>query len=170
MKLDKKNIYLFIGIVILALLSWNLTIKNTFDYKEQYDQLSPELILQKQKSLQQLKTQSILLDKGLTVRNIDTKSVQAVLFEVIESRKDAVTIVDYNNLLGYDTTNEKITYHQVELKGSYQELILCIDVLLQKMGSLQLKQLDFNTKNNFSTRTTSLRVKVILEERGVIKS
>jgi hypothetical protein len=169
MKLDKKNIYLIISILILALLSWNLTVKNTLDYKNQYDQLSPDLILQKQKDLQQLKTKNLLLNKGLASRDIDVKTVQTALFEVIENNAYEIKIVDYNNQIGFNTTNERVTYHQIELTGSYNELILSIDLLLQKMGSLKLKNIDFNSKRDFRTRKTSLNVKVILEERGFNK-
>lgn len=168
MKLDKKNMYLILGIIILALLSYNLTIKNTLNYKSDYDQLSPKLIVQKQQKIQNLKTKNILLDKGLVARNIDTKTVQTVLFEVLEKNGGSAKIIDYNNQIGYSSTNEQITYHQIELNGSYEDLILSIDILLQKMGSLKLQHLDFQSKKNFRTRKTTLSLKVILEERGII--
>ena len=168
MSLDKKNIYLIIGVLVLGIFSWNFTIKNTFNYKIQYDQLAPELILKNQEQLSQLQVKNRLLDKGLAERNINAKTVQTALFEVIADNDDAVKIADYNNQMGYNTVNERVTYHQIALKGDYNDLITTINALLQSMGNVQMLQLDYKTKQNFRTRKTSLTANVILEERQVL--
>ncbi len=160
MKLDKKNFLLIGAIVVVMFVSWQFTVKKTFEYKEQLNSISLDQLIEKQKKLKKLASQNRFLQKALQDKNITGSTIREVLFtNALES--ESLKIIDYNDNITIEKENATQQFYQITVTGNYKELIHLINVILTKCPNASLEHLEFlYRKKNYRSKE-KLEVEVV---------
>jgi hypothetical protein len=163
MKLERRNIFLLLAITFVGVLSYQLTIKNTFEYKASIDTLNFEQMQQKQEELLRLKRRQLTFEKRLDEKQVNRLGTEETLFKLLEGY-ESVKILDYDNEIFYEDNRNKKRYHQIQLKGSYKDLLSIIDRLLNNVPSLNIESLEQVYKQKSFNKVQGFNFKLIASE------
>ncbi|WP_124981832.1 hypothetical protein [Nonlabens xiamenensis] len=137
MKLDKRNIILIMIILVIIVISWQFTVKNTFAYHQELKTINIQGLKEKQRNLERLASQNRMIKTKLAENNISQKDLRTLLLQYTKEAQ-SLEIVNYNDEIVISGDLSIVKYHQLQLKGQYRELIQFIDQLLQDSSNTRL--------------------------------
>lgn len=167
----QKNIALIIGFVFTLFICYKLAIDKTIHQKQQFDNLSEEILLFKNapKQLSFLKQKEVYYNSLLTKYQLeDGSSIQNNLLKVINTYSNDNNLKVVSFLEPHTTTKNDLivkTYEFV-VEGGYNNINQLIFQLEQKTKFGEIINLHFDKKKNFRTGKFYLQAKVLLKSFG----
>lgn len=169
MSLKNRNIALFIGMLLLLWVSYNLSFSKTISLRKQYHTLLNEKeyydnVSQKFLNLKQQRHyyDSILRSKQIT----DIHSFQNNLLQIITSYSEAkgLKIIHFSNPHEFKTDNANIRTYTFTLKGTFKSINQLIYELEQHHKFGKIISVQFEKKKNFITNTQQLECVILLQQ------
>lgn len=167
MSKKQKNIVLIIGFVLALFICYKLAINKTIHQKQQFDNLSKEILLFKNtpKQLSLLKQKEVYYDSLLTKYQLDGSSIQNNLLKVINTFSNDNNLKVVSFLEPHTVTKNDLivkTYEFV-VEGTYNDINQLIFQLEQKTKFGEIINLHFEKKKNFRTGRFYLQAKILLK-------
>ncbi len=163
MKLSKKNIYLILVILLVAIIAYQFAIKNTLEYKTELKTLNLQGQKLKEQELLKLSTQSKRLKLALQEKQISDKELRELIFEQTESNPN-VRLFDFNESITKIHNGITYRYFEIELEGDYLELIKVLDLCLVKNPSLDLIHYGFKYHKKIYRTQERLTLDIIFKK------
>jgi hypothetical protein len=168
MKQQTKNRILLAAVVITLLVSYRFAIRNTFELREQYHQLSSQAVSVKDmpSRLALLKQKERYYDSVLTQMDLGDTSLQNNLLRVLnrESSKNDLKIIDFNQPHIYKTETNSLYTYSFGLNGGYPNILKTIHTLEQNGKFGEVVHIDFEKKKNYRSNKNYLEAKVLLQQ------
>ncbi|WP_010518704.1 hypothetical protein [Croceivirga radicis] len=168
MKLDKKNIILISGYIVLLIISYQVAIKKTIETYRQHKELDKDY--NKHKTLPK-KINSILQEKeNLELQRNKLKISQNLsrngLIEYLsrETEINDIKIISFNEPHTSIENNQTIFSFTFELKGSFLAMLKLLNKLENSGAYGTISHLQFETKRNFDQNKNELTVKTIVQQ------
>ncbi|MGB5982070.1 MAG: hypothetical protein WBG46_07995 [Nonlabens sp.] len=137
MKLSKKNIYLLLIVTLVALIAYQFAIKNTFKYKSELEALDIQGQKLKEQELLDLSTRSKRLKIALQEKEISDKELRELMLEQTESSSE-IRVLNFNEGIVKVQNAISYRYFEIQLEGSYNELLQLLNMCLVQNPSLDL--------------------------------
>lgn len=160
MNYKKKYYLLLIAIIILALLSYRLSIKKSielFDIVENLEQ-KVETINQSPEKIKLLEQKLSLID--VSINNTDTMNVdfQESLMEKIGqfSSTHPIILRDYPQPTSFRENDYEINTNQLTFEGKFQHQLMLLHELENNFKSGKISSVHFYSKKDNKTQKTSL--------------
>ena len=169
MSLKQKNIILFIAVVLLYWLGYQLSFSKTFESKNQYHELKKEQELYDNvyQKLVHLKQQNVYYDSILKSKRISTESsFQNNLLETITSYADttSIKIINFKSPHHFRTDNAKLNTFSFKLSGSFSKITQLIYELEQHYKLGKIISVNFEKKKNYRRNIYFLECTVLLQQ------
>ncbi len=168
MKINTKNKLLYLGILVMLVLSYQLAIKNTLKVRK--DLINLKIDAQKTKDIP--KEMSVLTlkekyyDSILVKMDIGHSSVQNKLLHLInnEAEKNEIDVIDFNqpHISAIDEIN--LNTYSINLKGSFTNILKVIHSIEKKGNFGEIIHIDFQKKKNYKTNTFNLEATVFVQQ------
>lgn len=168
MKLNRKNKFLVLGIVVISLLGYFLAVKKTLLLQEEYHTLS-----QRDKLVQNLGMRfSILskkeknLDSQLSELNLGASSQQNHLLGVLNKLgvDNGTKIIEFKAPHTIQINNTVSKTHMFTLEGSYNSILRVIHYLEKYGGFGSVSHLNLEKKKDYRNGRLRLQARVFLEQ------
>lgn len=168
MSYKKKNIFLVIGIVLLAIITYSLSISKTIDYKHKLKALQKEKdgIENISTQLVTLKKESIDLDTILAKENISvTNSFQQILLKKINEykSKNPIDIVEFNNPISVKENGANVLLYPFIIRGNFNSLLSFLN-FIEQQGLGEIKNFKFIKKKNFARKREFLLLEIYIKK------
>lgn len=170
MSINSKIKFLFLGIAIIALLSYHFAIRKTVELNNQHTQLKHKISLfqNSPSQLAVLRQKEMYYDSILLVHQLSGSSIQNKLLSMINSYADANNIQVLNFSEPHSIVDlgvNAITY-QFTLRGHYNPIISLIYKIEMDSKLGEIIHLEFDRKENLRTSKYTLESTVMLKSFG----
>ncbi len=169
MSLKQKNSILFIGMILLFWIAYQFSFSNTFELKNQYQDLKKErkLFTNVPQKLTRLKQQNLFYDSILKSKKIVVESsFQNNLLKTITTFADStnINVVTFNNPHIFKTDNAIVTTFSFKLKGSFSNITRLVYQLEQYYKLGKIISVHFEKKKNYKRNRHFLECTVLLQQ------
>lgn len=168
MKISNKNKLLFLGIIIMGILSYNLAIVKTFEARKEFSRLKTqtEKVKDIPKQLSILAQKENQYDSILKRMDFIDTSIQNNLLRVInqEAKSNHVKVIDFNEPHISLIENDQLYTYSFKLNGNYTDILKVIHIIEQKGNFGEIVHIDFLKEKNYKTRRYNLGVTVFLQQ------
>ncbi len=140
METRKKNIALVVGFVLMLFLSYQLSVKKTFELKSKIEKLSSdkELLSNAEQKIKRLQIQNKHLDSILISNDVSIdQSFEQSLVEKITKLKELhqVELISYDKPHSFEYDGAKMLSYTIEIKGDFRKMMLFASELeKQRLG------------------------------------
>lgn len=167
MKQKTKNTILIIGFIMLAIISYKLSISKTLDLRSEIKTLENKAQLSKNspQTLQNISARERFADSVLNSNKLKNSSIQSSLLNFLnnETSKEGLEIVNFlEPHKPLDTISKKQSF-QFSLRGSYQDIEKVIYKLENNYVLGFISHLYFEKKYDYKRNKSYLECNIILE-------
>ena len=168
MKLNKKNIMLLIGLLLMLLIAYQFSFSNTLALKKQFKSLKieQELLTNVSEKLLRLKQENSYYDSILKSKKISTEnSFQNNLLQRITVFSDStsISIVNFNTPHVFEADNALINTYSFTLKGNFSAITRLIYQLEQEYKLGKIISVHFEKKKNYRRNSSYLECNILLQ-------
>lgn len=165
---SRKLNLLYLGIGLLALLSYQLAVRNTLELASMSQDLESELLIGSVSPRQQaqLKQQIAGYSKYLADLNLSNTSFQNNLLRHlnISSKEFGSTVTEFNQTHEFSVDQNTFLTYSFSLRGSYTEILKTIHALENQRSFGEIVHIDYEKKKDYRNRTTYLEAKVMVQQ------
>jgi len=167
MKSKQRLIILLIGILVTALICYQIAISKTVTLKEQYTHLKQQEVLFKNtpKQLTLVKKKQQYYNSILTKYQLNGSSIQNSLLQNITvfAKKNQLKVIDFTEPHLSKKNEVTIKTYQFTLEGEYNKILSLIHRLEQETKFGEIINLHFKKEKNYRTGKHYLQTKVLLK-------
>lgn len=167
MEAKKKNIGLIVGFLLMLLLSYQFSIKKTFELKDKIEKLSKdkELLSNAEVKINRLQFQNQSLDSVLQSNDVsvDQSFEQNLVQKITKLKKlHKIELISYEKPHSFESEGAKMLSYSIEVKGDFRQLMLFTSALeKQRLG--EFSSVGIEKKKNYRTGRNELFCKLVLQ-------
>jgi len=159
MKLQTKNIYLLLGIILFALVSYQFAFRNTLESSTRKQELSSRPSIRAGGEFAELNLESKRLRKEIAQRNISSQPLRSKIFDLTKTFS-GVSILSYNDNIRFNKGGFGFQLTSVSMDGSYIDMLSILDGLLDVYPNITVLNFELS-----ETGTDTVQLSFILEQR-----
>ena len=168
MHLNKKNIVLLFGLILLLWISYIFSFSKSFEIRNKYRTLSKEKEILKSipNQIIKLKKENIYLDSLLAKNKLSSESsFQNNLLQHISSyaKENNLKIVSFNSPHIFYRNEGRMKTFSFSIKGNYTTITKLIYNLEQKNKFGKIISIDFERKKNYRLNRNYLVCEILLQ-------
>jgi len=168
MKLSNKNKLLFLGILIMGILSYKLAIEKTINARKEVSRLEQKIEEVKDipKYLSILAQKEQQYDSILKDMDINDTSIQNNLLRIInqEAKNNHIKVIDFNEPHVHTKEDNQLYTYSFNLNGSYTNILKVIHTIEQKGNYGEVVHVDFLKEKNYKTNRNTLGATIFLQQ------
>jgi len=163
----RKNIILGIVFVLICAFAYQFSIKKTFNYKKQFEDIQGSLEQEKliKQNILQLTQHKAYLDSLVKIHKITTTNLQNELLTSLNSFCEThdCEIASFEEPHVDSIGNIENTYNRFSLRGNYKQLINTIYELEYGKNLGQLVSVSFETKKDYKRNNIYLTADILIK-------
>lgn len=159
MNLLSKNIYLILGIVLLALASYQFAFKKTIDASARKEKLTSSPSIGASEEFAELNLESKRFRNEIANRNISSQPLRSKIFDLTKSFS-GISILSYNDNIRFSGGEFNFQLTSVSMEGSYIDLLSILDGLLDVYPDITVLNFELS-----GTGGDTIQLSFILEQR-----
>jgi len=168
MNIDKKNIGLLIGFLVMLFIAYKFSISKTFKVKNEYEKLKneQERISDLPNQISYLKQQSAYYDQILLKNQISSEnSFQNNLLTIVNSyaSKNDLEIMGFKQPHVFPEKDAIIKTYNFSVKGNYTSILKLLYSIEQYGNYGKIISVDFEKKKNYKSNKVFLECDVFLQ-------